>query len=200
MASPPLKKHILSVFESAVKREPNIPFAMKQYLCSTFRVVSKSVPKAGQFCQSYRPRISTRAMRDYVQNPPKCSCADLHARYGVPVVEGHCFTRSFEWLSNQFPSHGKPAVLHQNLKNGLLPSWRSIYKDASTQISRALDDINRLSALERRRVVSEVLNTLRREYMSMKSSTPDTHTVTAMQSQLQLLPREWVCGCSIKAL
>ena len=33
MASPPLKKHILSVFENAVRREPNVPSAMKQYLC-----------------------------------------------------------------------------------------------------------------------------------------------------------------------
>ena len=91
-------------------------------------------------------------------------------------------------------------MLHPNLKNGLLPSWRSVYKDASTQISRALDNIIRLSALERRLVVSEVLNTLRLEYMSMKSSTPDIHTVTAMQSQLKLLPKEWVCGVFDKGI
>ena len=87
MASPPLKKHVLSVFENAVKRVSNISWALIQYLCSTFRVVSKSLPKAGQFCQSYRPKISTAGMRDYAQIPPPCSCANLHAQYGVPIVE-----------------------------------------------------------------------------------------------------------------
>ena len=194
MASPDVKKRILTIFENAVQRESDIPPALRQYLCSTLRVVSKSLPKAGQFCQSYRPRISTAELRDHVTNPPQCSCSVLAATYGVPVVQGHCFTRSFDWLSRQFPHSACPETLHQNLKNALLPSWRSIYKDAGKSISRALDDLGHIPHVTRRRVASSVLNALREEYLHLTAITPPKHAVSSVREQLTLLPPSWVCG------
>ena len=85
-------------------------------------------------------------------------------------------------------------------ENSLLPSWRNVYKDASGQLYRALDDVQRLSASERRHVASQVLNTLRGEYMSPTQHTPCTNTVAAVQSQQRRLPKEWVCGVFDKGI
>ena len=115
------KKHALAVSEASIQRESAIPASMKHYMSFTFRPVSKSLPKAGQLCNTYRPHISTADMRKAVAKPPSCSCSHMREMYGVRLVHGHCFTRSFDWKGSQLPTTSDPCIVHQNLKNGLLP-------------------------------------------------------------------------------
>ena len=84
----------------------------KARLCSAaIRGTQANLPKGMSLFRSFNikgsiDQVWTNQAGTGVPSPVPCTCAEIGARTGVPLVRGHIFTRIFGWLRSHDPSVG----------------------------------------------------------------------------------------------
>ena len=117
----------------------------------------------------------------------------MHKKFGLPLVNGHIFTRDFSWVSRYDPRL-TPDLFHQNPKNPLPPSWMAVSKSAIQELQRALHRVRGLSKTECLTVILRAMELVKTEYGHTQKTTPPMHTVSAVKRALNKLPANWVLG------
>ena len=113
-----LLKGVVSTFQLSTQ----VPALYQEFLCKSVVCVRKSTPFVITICQSYKLVITTDEFEyRLTSNKWHCCYSEVHSRFGVPLVNGHVFTR-FQWLRHLSPSVD-PAVFEENMKNRTVPPW-----------------------------------------------------------------------------
>ena len=100
-----------------------LPLHLRKYISSVASVVQVRNPTVADALRA-KPRVTTlHAMRDKVA-APQCPCAELHKKWGIPLIDGHIFARHPQVLSHIFGKRSK--ILTQNAKNDIVPAWESV--------------------------------------------------------------------------
>ena len=196
LMSPALKRAVTNHIQRVFLSHEKLPELYRHFLASSVNCVRASTPRFGDFCKSYRPQITTdRLVHDVLQaqHPNICNCQHMHAKFGLPLVHGHVFTRDFSWVSKLDPTLS-PSLFHQNLKNPLLPSWRSVSRSLVLELNKALSTIHGLEKPHRMEVIAETMGLVDGEYRTMLRSTPSIHHVSEVKRSVGRLPQHWVLG------
>ena len=86
------------------------------------------------------------------------------------------------------------SLFHQNLKNPLLPSWRSVSRSLVLELNKALSTIHGLEKPHRMEVIAETMGLVDGEYRTMLRNTPSIHHVSEVKRSVGRLPQHWVLG------
>ena len=179
------------IIEGEIARDPKAPTALKDYLVSCITLVRQKTPTVGDLCKSFQLRVPTDDVHTACSTPPPCECAHLAEKYGIPLVDGHCVTRDFKWLSD-FSAGTDPAALTQNLKNALLPQWHRVRDDVHSNLRKTLRDIPILGNKDD--LSLSVMAAIQGFYQNLMATTPTTHNLTHVKQQLKRLPPSRVTG------
>ena len=134
---------------STLQLSTHVPALYREFMCKSVVCVHKSTPRVMSVCQSYKPRLTTDMFERKVKARQwHCNCADLHERFGLPLVNGHGFTRDFRWLTRLSQAFD-PEVFDQNMKNRLVPSWGLISKTLARDVGKTLNELRFLSPAAR---------------------------------------------------
>ena len=162
LASVPMKRKITEHIQRVFMSHEKVPELYRQFLASSIPCVRGQVPKFGDFCKTYRPHISTdQLVHDVVtaNTEDVCNCQHMHKCFGLPLVNGHVFTRDFSWVNGYDSDPCLSADLfHQNLKNPLLPSWGMVARSTTRELHRTLKTVHGMSTQARLQVIIQVLD------------------------------------------
>ena len=186
-----LKNTLHGIIAGEIARDPKAPTALKDYLVSCITLVRQKTPTVGDLCKSFQLRVPTDDVHSACNTPLPCECAHLAEKYGVPLVDGHCVTRDFTWLSD-YSAGADPAALTQNLKNALLPQWHRVRDEVHSNLRKTLRDIPILSNKED--LSLSVMAAIQGFYQNLVTTTPTTHHLSHVKKQLKRLPPSWVTG------
>ena len=188
------KRVLLQAVVSTFQISTQVPALYREFLCKFVVCVCKSTPSVMSVCQSYKPELTTDAFeRKLRDNEWHCNFIELHAKFGVPLVNGHVFTRNFRWLGLLSPAF-EPEVFEQNMKNRSVPSWRAVSHTLAKEMNRALTNLHFLSPASRATLTAHILNEAQKVFVRATSQCPRKHHVSVVQQQVKLLPPSFVLG------
>uniref|UniRef100_A0A7S4FM67 Uncharacterized protein n=1 Tax=Eutreptiella gymnastica TaxID=73025 RepID=A0A7S4FM67_9EUGL len=188
------KRALLQRVVSAFQVSAQVPALYREFLCKSVVCVRKSTPSVMSVCQSYKPELTTDVFEQRLRtNDWRCNCTELHAKFGVALVNGHVFTRNFQWLRLLSPAF-EPEVFEQNMKNRLVPSWKAVSHTLAKDLDRALTDLHFLSPASRATLAAQIMNEAQMVYVRATAQCPRKHHVTVVKHQVNLLPRSFVLG------
>ena len=196
LASLPMKRKITEHIQRVFMSHEKVPELYRQFLASSIQCVRGQVPKFGDLCKTYRPHISTDQLVHDVLTANKgdvCNCQHMHKCFGLPLVNGHVFTRDFSWVDRYDPCLSA-YVFHQNLKNPLLPSWGMVARSTTRELHRTLKAVQGMSTQARLQVIVQVLDMVQCEYTKLLHSTRSMHAVSQVKRSLKRLPPNWILG------
>ena len=172
----------------------SIPVAFVEYMRRIIRVVPYPFPKCTSFFRSFNLKGCTDdLLHDHVLHPVACNCQALHDQTGVPMVNGHILTRSFDWLASITPP-ADPRVFQQCLKNAVLPAWSRVEHDSTLALRRTLDEIPGLSERHKKVLLPRVMAHIQTLYRCAKREVSVIHHEKYIACQLKLLPVNLILG------
>ena len=187
---PPLdpqgNRNLLQRVVSTFQLSTHVPALYREFMCKSVTYVRKSTPSVMSICQSYKPRLTTAKLEHKVRAGLwQCMCKELHARLGVPLVNGHMFTRHYKWLPCLSPEFD-PEVFEQNMKNGLVPSSGMVSRTLAKLVCKALNELRFLSSGARATLTAQILNEARAVYDRTTTHCPTKYHVAVPAAHLEI--------------
>ena len=124
LLTPDLRRKLAHVIKYSLLTTPDLPPIYAEYLCSILSSVSVRTKTAADLLCTHKLSFPTGQL-PYMLNHEKCNCAELAEQCSIPLVDGHCFARTVQNMSQFFGPHAE-SVLGQNLKNATIPHWLSV--------------------------------------------------------------------------
>ena len=190
--TPSLKQTLSRALKDTLLSSPNIPPAYAQYLCTVLTLVSVRTKLVGDVLNTHKLHITTGKMWQILEQN-RCDCSAMHDTYGVPLVDGHCFTRSFQ---NFQPLIGAGGVecLQQNLKHATIPGWKTVGRYCERPLQRALHGIPGLSTLQRDDLLVHCMNAIQQHVKGLRDQHPPQYHESTLRKVKATLPPDWVFG------
>ena len=177
-----------------LRHSPTVPSVYVEYVRRVTRVVAYPLPTCVSFFRSFRVVGSTdSAIHDHLLHPIPCDCMTLHQKTGVPLVQGHVMTRSFDWMAALQPPLD-PRVFKQCLKNAVLPTWAKVGDGAYESLKKTLDQVPGLLHRDKSTLIARIMSFVQTLYHCAKSQVSVVHHERYIRSQLDATPSNLIFG------
>ena len=120
-------------------------------------------------------------------------CEVLHARFGVPLINGHCVTRDFGWVT-EYNSMLHPTFFSQCMKNASVPEWTAVENAVTKGICNALRGITVVPIEEVETLALSIVRDAKARYTVRSGQFLRFFRIAEIRKQLALMPESWVFG------
>ena len=196
--TPPLKTSLSRTLKDTLLTTPQVPPAYAEYLCSILTLVSVRSKLVGDVVNSHKLNITTGRMWQILE-AGQCECQVIHEQWGVPLVEGHYFTRSFSVIQPLIGTLGVECLQH-HLKHATIPGWKTVGAYCAKPMRRTLCGIPGLSPMEREDLLLNCMRAIQTHVKGLRDTYPKQYSENTLKAVRRRLPQDWVCGPFDKAV